>query len=154
MLETHAIIVRLDGTEAIVESTQSGGCGLCNSVNGCGSGKLSGLFCARPRQFRVPNGIGAQVGDEVQVSVADGALFRSALIVYLFPLSMLFAGALLGSVLAGAYNQDICAAIGALAGLSAGFVFVRLFALRQRLAVSSLSAVIMSCRNRPVNSGS
>jgi positive regulator of sigma E activity len=149
MLETRAIIVRLDGAEAIVEATQAGGCGLCDSANGCASGKLAGLFCTRPRQFRVANGIGARVGDEVRVAVADGALFRSALIVYLFPLSMLFAGGLLGTSLAGAYDQDICAAIGALAGLAAGFVLVRVFALRHRLAHSSLAPSITPRSGNP-----
>ncbi|MGO8755468.1 MAG: SoxR reducing system RseC family protein [Gallionellaceae bacterium] len=151
MLETHAIVVKLDGTEAIVESTESGGCGQCSNINGCGNGELSKMFCAGPREFRVPNGIGAQVGDEVEVSVADGALLRSAFIAYIFPLLLMFAGGSLGTILAGAHTQDKYAAIGALAGLLAGFVLIRWFTLRQRISILSLSPVIASCRSKPVN---
>ncbi len=147
MLETHAVIVKLDGTEALVEADQAGGCGQCNSVNGCGSGKLAKLFCARPRHFRVHNQIGAEVGDEVRVSVADGELFRSAFIVYIFPLLMLFAGGILGSVVAGAHNPDVYAAVGALAGLAAGFMLVRIFTPQQRILISALSPQHTSCDN-------
>lgn len=129
MLETRAIIVRLDGSDALVEAQQGGGCGHCDSVNGCGSGKLSKLFCAQPRRFRVHNGIDARVGDEVQVAVADGALLRSVLIIYMLPLLLLLAGGLLGASLADAASRrDVYAAIGAVLGLASGFVLARLFA--------------------------
>lgn len=129
MLETRAIIVRLDGAEAVVEAMQGGGCGHCDSKNGCGGGKLSALFCTQPRRFRVHNGIDARVGDEVQVSVADGALLRSALIMYMLPLALLLLGATLGASLAdGVSRRDAYAVIGALFGLAAGFALARLSA--------------------------
>ncbi len=149
MLETQVTVVSLDGSEAIVEAGQTGGCGYCNSINGCGASKLSKLLCTRPRQFRVHNGIGAKVGDEVRVSVADGELLRSALIAYIIPLLMLFAGGVLGTVAAGAHDRDLCAAVGALAGLAAGFIIVRLFTPRQQILISALSAVIAPCDNKP-----
>ncbi len=151
MLQTNAIITRLEGNEAMVEATGPIGCGFCSSATGCGGNKLSKMLCARPQRFRVHNGIGAQVGDEVQVSVADGALFRSAFFAYIFPLLFLFAGGALGTALAGTRNQDLYAAVGALAGLAAGFLLVRLLALRQQIQISALSKVIVPSNNYPGN---
>lgn len=140
MLETRAIIIQLDGAEAIVEARQGGGCGQCNSENGCG--KASQLFSSQPRRFRVRNEINARVGEEVQVFVADGVLLRSAAIMYLMPLLLLLLGGSLGSHWAGdAGSRDGYAVIGAMLGLVAGFVLARLFTLGQR-ALSSAQPVI------------
>lgn len=140
MLETRATVVYLDGDEAVVAAKQ-GGCGQCDSVNGCGSGKLAQLFCTQPRQFRVRNEVNARVGEEIQVSVADGVLLRSAATLYLLPLALLLAGALLGSYLAiDVVSRDSYAAAGALFGLIAGFALARFFTFRQRaLAVAGKS---------------
>lgn len=125
MLETRAIVVQVDGKHAFVQATQGNGCGQC-SGKGCGSGKLSQLFCSKPRQFQVDNSVNARVGDEVIVSVAEGAVLRGIGLVYLLPLLLLLAGATLGSLLAAqAEQRDIYAAIGALSGLATGFIFAK-----------------------------
>lgn len=125
MLETHAIVVQIDGKHAFVQANQGNGCGQC-SGKGCGSGKLSQLFCSKPRQFQVDNSVNARVGDKVIVSVAKGAVLRGIGLVYLLPLFLLFAGATLGSLLAvQAEQRDIYAAIGALSGLAAGFILAK-----------------------------
>jgi len=140
MLETRAIIIQLDGAEAIVEAKQGGGCGQCDSEKGCG--KASQLFSSQPRRFRVRNEINARVGEEVQVFVADGVLLRSAAIIYMLPLALLLTGGLLGSHWAdNATHRDGYAVIGAMLGLAAGFVLVRLFTQGQR-ALSSAQPVI------------
>lgn len=125
MLETRAIVVQVEGGQAFVQANQGGGCGQC-SGKGCGSEKLSRLFCSEPRRFRVDNPVNARVGDEVIVSVAEGALLRSIGLVYLLPLLLLFTGALLGALLATQSGQgDVYAAGGALTGLVAGFILVK-----------------------------
>lgn len=131
MLETRAIVVQVDGQYAFVLANQGNGCGQCDG-KGCGTGKLSQLFCGKPRQFRVDNPANASVGDEVIVSVAEGAVLRGIGLVYLLPLLLLAAGAMLGSLLAAqAEQRDIYAAVGALSGLVAGFVFAKWVSARQ-----------------------
>ncbi len=140
MLETRAIIIQVDGAEAVVEALESGGCGHCGSEKGCG--KASQLFCSQPRRFRVRNNINARIGDEVQISVADGVLLRSAAIIYLLPLALLLAGGMLGSHWANdAASRDGYAAIGALLGLVAGFVLIRL----SPFALSGAQPAILRC---------
>jgi len=126
MIETRAIVIRLEGEEALVESVQDGGCGNCDSANGCGSGKLTRLFGNKPRRFRVENAANAPVGAIVSVTLAEGVLLRSALLMYLLPLFLLLAGAMYGAqLLNGVWNADTGAAFGALVGLVSGFVLAR-----------------------------
>ena len=131
MMETRAIVISLDGDEALVAAKHSG-CGQCDSNKGCGSGKMAQLLCSRPRQFRVRNEVNARVGEEIQVFVADGVLLRSAAILYLLPLSLLLTGSLLGLSLAiDETSSDGYSAAGALIGLVAGFFLARLLTVRQ-----------------------
>jgi sigma-E factor negative regulatory protein RseC len=131
MLESRVIVVEWSKEEgrAIVEPVQGGSCGYCNGGRGCGSSKLSQLFCIRPRRFRVRNTIKANIGEEVQVSVPDGILLRSAAILYGLPMVFLFGGAFIGSFWMGnAANRDAGAAVGAIIGLVAGFLVAKYFA--------------------------
>ena len=131
MLETRAIIVQVGGQYALVQANQGNGCEQCNG-KGCGTGKLSQLFCSKPRQFQVDNPINASVGDEVVISVADGAVLRGIGLVYLVPLVLLVMGAMLGSSFAAQPEQrDGYAATGALFGLAIGFVIAKWVSLRQ-----------------------
>ncbi len=131
MLETRAIVVQTDKQVTLVQASQGNGCGQCDG-KGCGTGKLSQLFCSKPRQFAVDNRINASVGDEVIVSVAEGAVLRGIGLVYLLPLVLLFVGATWGGSLAVQDGQrDAYAAIGALSGLVIGFVFAKWFSSRR-----------------------
>jgi len=125
MLETRAVVVRIDGQIAMVKADQAGGCEQC-AGKGCGAGKLSRLFCSKPRQFRVNNPINAGVGDVVIVSVAEGAVMRGIGLVYLMPLALLLIGATLGSIWSQPGQQsDSYAAVGAMSGLVVGFAFAK-----------------------------
>jgi sigma-E factor negative regulatory protein RseC len=131
MLETRAIIVQVKGKYALVRANQASGCEQCNG-KGCGTGKLSQLFCSKPRQFQVDNPINAGVGDEVVISVAEGAVLRGIGLVYLLPLLLLVIGALLAGIgVEQPEQRDGHAAAGALFGLAAGFVIAKWISLRQ-----------------------
>ena len=131
MLEMRAIIVQLNGQYALVQVNQGNGCEQCNG-KGCGTGKLSQLFCSKPRQFQVDNLINADIGDDVVISVADGAVLRGIGLVYLFPLLLLVLGAMFGSIFVVQPEQrDGYAAMGALFGLAVGFVIAKRISLRQ-----------------------
>jgi len=139
MLETRAIVVRLQGDEAFVEAKGGGGCGHCDSEKGCGSGKLSQLFCSKPRQFKVKNEADATVGDEVQITLAAGVLLRSAVLMYVIPLALLLGGGMLATSWGSdAASRDGYAALGALVGLIGGFILAKWLSKRQMvMAVAS-----------------
>ena len=131
VLETRAIIVQTDGQYAQVQVSQADGCEQCNG-KGCGTGKLSQLFCSKPRQFQVDNPINASIGDQVIISVAEGAVLRGIGLVYLLPLILLLMGTVIGNSLAEqAEQRDSYSAVGALLGLVAGFVIAKWISSRQ-----------------------
>lgn len=124
-LEARAVVMRVEGGQTFVESAQTSGCGQC-SGKGCGTAKVSQMFCSQPRQFLVDNPIGAVVGDHVVVSVADGAVLRGIGLVYLLPLALLGGGAALGNSMAVQDGlRDGYAAAGAACGLVVGFLLSR-----------------------------
>jgi sigma-E factor negative regulatory protein RseC len=141
MLNTRAVVIRLEGREALVESTQGGGCGHCDSENGCGSGKLSQLFCSEPRRFRALNNSNAQVGAVVQISVQEGVLLRSAILMYVLPLLMLLAGAVLAGLWAPDDSRDAWSAAAGVIGLVAGFVLVKILSLRPKFVSAGLPLI-------------
>lgn len=121
MLETRAVIVQIERHFAVVQASQTNGCEQC-SGKGCGASKLSMMFCSKPRQFQVDNPINAAVGDEVIISVAEGAILRGIGLVYLLPLLLLVTGAMIASHWAALPGQrDGYAAAGAVLGLAVGF---------------------------------
>jgi sigma-E factor negative regulatory protein RseC len=131
MLETRAIIMQLEGQYALVKANRVNGCEQCQG-KGCGVSKLSQLFCSKPRQFRVDNSINASIGDEVVISVAEGAVLRGIGLVYMLPLLLLVMGAMLGSVGVESLGQrDAYAVTGALLGLAGGFMIAKWIAVRQ-----------------------
>jgi sigma-E factor negative regulatory protein RseC len=126
MLETRAIVLQVEGRFAHVQAHHADGCERCKD-SGCGAGKLARLFCSKPRKFRVVNPINACAGDEVVISVAEGAILRGIGLVYLLPLLLLVIGVLLGGAWVGLSPEqhDGYAVTGALLGLAGGFIAVK-----------------------------
>lgn len=132
MLEARAVVVQVEGRRTFVQASEGGGCGQC-SGKGCGTAKLSQMFCSQPRQFEVDNPINARVGDLVVISVADGTVLRGIGLLYVLPLASLAAGATIGNVAAPlSEQQDGYAAAGAFIGLVLGFVFSKWLAASRR----------------------
>ena len=123
----RATIVQLQGDEAAVQTTSGAGCGSCSSEGGCGSSKLTQLFCSKQPLFFVHNEIGAKVGDEVEVELPDGVLLRSSMQMYVLPLLLLLAGGLFGTMLThDSSSRDVYAVSGSMFGLLSGFVLAKL----------------------------
>lgn len=148
MLEMRAVVLSIRGEEAEI-SPLGGGCGHCNSAGGCGSGKLSQMFCSsQPRAFLVRNQAGAQVGDEVNVSLPDGVLLRSSWRMYLLPLLLMMGGGLIGASFAGeTASRDSFALFGSVLGLLSGFAWGKFLS-----SVDSPRAVVQSIVSTRIHS--
>lgn len=123
MLEMRAIVLNIKGLEAEISPIGGGGCGHCNSEGGCGSGKLTKMFCSsQPRSFIVLNQADAKVGDEVNISLPEGSLLHSSVRMYLLPLLFMFAAGFVGATFAtDTASRDGYALVGSLLGLLIGF---------------------------------
>lgn len=112
MSETKGIVTAIDGDYALVSADQRG-CGRCHEKGGCGGANVGRMFCDTQQTWRVLNPRGAAIGEEVRIAVGDGAVSASATLIYVVPLLLLIAGALLGSELAA----EPGGIIGAVSGL-------------------------------------
>lgn len=127
MIDAKGTISAVDGEYAMVRMDETG-CGRCHEQGGCGGNNIGQMFCSTPRTFRVLNPGGAAVGDSVRVTIADGAVRRSALYAYGYPLLALFAGAIGGAALAG----EPGAIVGAFGSLLGAWFLLRRAQLRSK----------------------
>lgn len=137
MLESRAVVIRVENQQAWVEARHdASGCGTCQG-KGCGSSKLSQMFCSgKERLFRVDNAISAGPGDEVVIAVSEGAVMHGVAMVYIVPLFGLLLGGMLGAALAPQVAmRDGYAALGAVAGLLAGHMLAKRLTRHRRKTV-------------------
>lgn len=121
MLETQALVVKIEQGATYVEAEAGGSCGSGHcSTSACSTAVLTRIFSQQPKALRVNNPINAQVGEQVMLGLEEDAFLKSAMLAYLFPLLALVLGAVLGLWLAGPQDaRDLYAGIGAGIGLIA-----------------------------------
>lgn len=124
MIEEPAVVVEAGDGYAWVEARRRSACGACSASEGCGAAALAKVWGERRSRVRAISALPLQPGDAVIVGLAEGALLRGSLLVYLLPLLLLLAGALLGqAAFAGAGEEPVVLA-GAV-GLGLGFLAAR-----------------------------
>ena len=81
-----------DGTAQVIHIRESACSGDCHKCSGCGAAKEAIVFEAN-------NPIGAQTGDFVTVESETGPVLKAAVVLYMLPLVLFFAGYALGAAL-------------------------------------------------------
>lgn len=84
--------VHNDGTATVIHVRESACSGDCHKCSGCGAAKEAILLEAA-------NPIGAKPGDLVTVEAATGPVLKAALVMYMLPMVLFFAGYAVGAVL-------------------------------------------------------
>ncbi|MDD5250547.1 MAG: SoxR reducing system RseC family protein [Rhodocyclaceae bacterium] len=116
--ESEGVVTGVVGDFAEVEvAALPSACGKCGDKGGCGKPQ------AGPRRYAVRNAVGARVGDRVLLSVPHGAVLKAAMLSYLMPLVFVIGGA---AVAAAWLGDGLPAVAGAVLGLAAGLVFLRI----------------------------
>jgi sigma-E factor negative regulatory protein RseC len=145
MIETEAVVVKTEHDVAYVQAERKSSCSGC-SESSCGTSVLANFFGQKAPLYRASNEIGAKVGDRVVVGMDESALFKGTLLLYLFPLLLLFAGAVVGSALADAPDvKDGYSVAGAFIGLLTGFIGLKLLSAKMGLG-RRFQPVILSRR--------
>ena len=133
MIEERGEVVRVEGSQAWVETQRRSACDHCGSTDSCGTGTLSKVLGRRSNLIRVSDALGCGPGDRVVLGVDEAALLRSSFVVYGVPLIMMMLGAVVGrGSLAGmaGLTPDTGAMMAGLFGLMAGFWWARGFSGR------------------------
>lgn len=110
--------VHEDGTATVIHIRESACSGDCHKCSGCGAAKEAILLEA-------DNPIGAKPGDLVTVESETGPVLKAAVVMYMLPMVLFFAGYALGA----AFNR------GALVGCLFFFVSIGLAVVYDRKVV-------------------
>lgn len=120
--ETGQVVAESGGKVWVMTIRQSA-CQSCSARHGCGQKALATMSQGKANQILVDNTLGARVGDQVTLAIAESALLGASVLVYALPLLLLVLGAVAGSWLSA--GGDLPALAGATVGLAAGFGLVR-----------------------------
>ncbi|BBP46133.1 hypothetical protein THMIRHAS_15060 [Thiosulfatimonas sediminis] len=114
VLTEAAQVVELQENEqgehfALLQITPKNGCSGCASSGSCGTSALAKLFVSvKGKPIRVPNRIGAQLGEEVLVSMDESRLIKYSFMAYGLPLIGLLLGAICAQTLVnGGFSSDL-----------------------------------------------
>jgi len=150
MIETEAVVVKIEYAVAYVQAERKSNCSSCGE-NHCGTSALANFFGHKTPLYRASNDIGAKVGDRVVVGLDESALFKGTLLLYLFPLLLLFAGAVAGSALAvTAEVKDGYSVAGAFIGLAAGFLGLKFLSSKRGMSKQFQPVILSRMVDRPV----
>lgn len=124
-MEQAVVVVEVSDGEALVRGRRATACGGCAGKSSCGT---LGSWVERFAEMRVANPLDAKVGDDVIIDVPDGEFLRAALRLYGAPLIGFFVAGFTVRALAmsvGLPNSELCAAVAAIGGLIAVFLWLR-----------------------------
>ncbi len=130
MIEERALVVALDGEFALLETRRKSACDSCSVNKGCGTGALSKVVGKRASHIRALNPIHAGVGDVVVVGIDEDALVSGSLALYAVPIVTMLGAALLAQWWLSPAAGEGWVILSALAGLLAGFGWLRRFSRR------------------------
>lgn len=150
MIETEAVVIKVEHTLAYVQAERKSSCSSC-SESSCGTSVLMNFFARKTPLYCASNEVGAKVGDRVVVGLNESAMFKGTLLLYLFPLLLLFVGAVTGNALAVTTDvKDGYSVAGALIGLVTGFVGLKFFSAKMGLGKQFQPVILSRKSGMPV----
>ncbi len=129
MIEERARVIAVEDNQLLLEAETRAACNACAAKQGCGTSVLSKWVGRKFTRFQAPNTVNARVGDEVVVGLAEEAMLKGSVLVYLLPLLAMIGFALLADSLISAdtASRDLLVLISAIAGFALMLVISRLF---------------------------
>lgn len=128
MIEERARVIAVEDNQLLLEAETSAACNACAAKQGCGTSVLSKWIGGKFTRFQATNTVNARVGDEVVVGLAEEAMLKGSVLVYLLPLLAMIGFALLADSLisADAASRDLLVMISAVIGFALMLVISRL----------------------------
>lgn len=120
MVTENGIVIKTDAKTAWVKTIRSSACEGCASKDSCQGGKEA--------QVEALNTMGAKAGDAVVVGFETGSFVKISMLIYLFPVFAMAAGAVAGSHIAPIYGFDPtnASALLAFSFLGLSFLIIRM----------------------------
>ncbi|PKU21716.1 SoxR reducing system RseC family protein [Telmatospirillum siberiense] len=122
VVESVARVISTDGVVAWLEPEKANACGGCLSAGSCSAQGGEPGRRLSSRRFTIADTFHATVGDRIVVGLSEHALLKASATAYAIPLLLMVGIALVGQL---ATDNDVIAAIGAVAGLIAGLLIAK-----------------------------
>ncbi len=128
MISEQGLVERIKRDRALIKVVKSSACSHCTSKDSCSVPEKNMVI-------EVKNSLNAKEGDLVEVSVPEGTFITLSLMIYIFPVVALMAGAFLGNYLSTLLETDpsLTAIITAAIFLFASFIILRLIDRRKEI---------------------
>ncbi|TNF46785.1 hypothetical protein EP232_04175 [bacterium] len=123
MLEETAMVMSVSHGRAMVALVRSEACGDCAAKSMCHPTSENTM------QMEVDNPVGARPGERVIIELAPEALLKASILAYLFPATVMVAGAAVGWSRTG---TDMGALIGALLGFTLASLYLFIYSRRKK----------------------
>ncbi|MGN1408703.1 MAG: SoxR reducing system RseC family protein [Eubacteriales bacterium] len=122
----RAVVVEINGKDAVIETSRRSMCEGCRKHGGCGGHcEISGIVASNGKmRAEADNSIGAKVGDTVEVETESGAVLGYAALVFIFPI---FVCAAFYALFERIFSSETFGYIGAAAGFVLTFLGIMLF---------------------------
>lgn len=148
MVTENGIVIKADQNTAWVKTIRSSSCEGCASKESCES--------AKEGQVEAINAVGAQSGDAVVVGFDTGAFVKISMLLYLFPVFSMIAGAIIGTHIAPVYGFDDtnCTAAFSFSFLALSFLLIRLVSSRMSGNTRYQARIIKIRKGMPVSAAS
>ncbi|MBF0418664.1 MAG: SoxR reducing system RseC family protein [Magnetococcales bacterium] len=158
-MREHALVMGLEGNQALVVGKKKSGCGSCHAEAGCTTLSMGGGN--REVHVRAENRIGAKVGDMVVIELSDSQFLRSSFLVYIVPILVLFFFGFLFQNLGRAWGLSSDAAEGLGGAVGASSLLLVFFWLKWRnrqmertgLGLPIITEVVSGCPEEASQSG-
>ncbi len=95
MIEEQAQVIEINGNRLLLQAQTQSACGSCSVSKGCGTSLLAKVVGRKFTHFQAENNINAKVGDTVVVGIAEDALLKGSLMMYILPVLCMLVSALL-----------------------------------------------------------
>jgi sigma-E factor negative regulatory protein RseC len=99
MIEEQAQVVEIKGNRLLLQAQTQSSCGNCSVSKGCGTSLLAKVVGRKFTHFQAENNINAKVGDTVVVGIAEDALLKGSVMMYVLPVMCMLGFALLADYL-------------------------------------------------------
>lgn len=144
MIEERARVIAIEDDNLLLEAETRAACNACAAKQGCGTSVLSRWVGRKFTRFQAPNTVNAQVGDEVVVGLAEEAMLKGSVLVYLLPLLAMIGFALLADSLIStdAASRDLLVVVSAVAGFAL-MLFISRWFLSTNSNRSRLTPVVL-----------
>ena len=91
MATERGIVIKIDSTTAWVKTTRTSACKTCSAKSSCNA-----VESGAEMEVEAINEVGAQIGDRIIISIETASLLKASFLLYVFPILLMIAGAVIG----------------------------------------------------------